>query len=736
LCGFDPDNVKVIKGQENLVSHTTGREERLSCKICSSKVYAHLHHLNHKAIYLDMFTTPNHGPDGKMAAGFAPTMHIMYTSGNTNVQDGLPKYVDLPAAFGGSDKTVPDVYHKAPAALEPPIASCVATCLCGACEVTTTTAAPKWVANCHCSQCRRTMCASYATLAGFDPDTVNVTKGAENLVSYTTGREERFSCKTCNSKVYAHLHHLNHKAIYADMFTTPNHGPDGKIAAGFAPTMHIMYTSGNTNVQDGLPKYVDLPAAFGGSDKTVPDVYHKAPPAAAGGGGKAIANAGSLKVRSWFKTVDGNGLALAGFAFSTFMFFAFLCDIDEVGVNSDGKPDKKFGIHFLCSMLSWGVSLVLVIAGLAQGIQGDHLGFTSYIFHAGILGSIGYQFRDSLNGPSGNTLYLVGYFSIVAGWFDLIFTIMAFRIATVFGILYFTVAVMFILVGLNFTQKLSDVQDDPTNVSGDRIAGISCIVVTAQCLGLLWPVLTGVGGKIFALPNPIGKCLGPAPGGAAEPEEGVIEHQTQIKLVDANGLALMAFGFSTFQFAMFLLNVDGINWGDDDDASKSRNAILNLEGMLIWGVAMCLTIAGIFQFFNGDALGFTSYIFHAAILGTTGWWLDDALEDSFGGQAGLGMWSFFYYFAFWVNMVFTLMAFRLAKMFGILYFTVGVMFLIVGLNWADHLDSSCNTPGNPSDCDEKGEHTGDYFAGVCCLIVACQCFYLLIPVMTGKGVLV
>ena len=71
------------------------------------------------------------------------------------------------------------------------------------------------------------------------------------------------------------MHHLNHKAIYNDMFTTPNHGPDGKIGKEFAPAMHIFYTSGNTNVVDGLPKFVDLPAAFGGSDKQVAEIYHK-----------------------------------------------------------------------------------------------------------------------------------------------------------------------------------------------------------------------------------------------------------------------------------------------------------------------------------------------------------------------------------------------------------------------------------------------------------------------------
>lgn len=271
LAGFDPENVNVTKGQANLVSYTTGKEERFSCKMCNSKVYAHLHHLNHKAIYNDMFILPNHGPDGKIGAEFAPAMHIFYTSGNTNILDGLPKYVDLPAAFGGSDKKVDDAYHGSSAS---PENACKAACLCGACQVETV-GGPKWVANCHCSQCRRALSASYATLAGFDPENVKVTKGQANLVSHTTGKEERFSCKTCSSKVYAHLHHLNHKAIYNDMFISPNHGPDGKIGNEFAPAMHIFYTSGNTNIFDGLPKYVDLPAAFGGSDKKVEDAYHK-----------------------------------------------------------------------------------------------------------------------------------------------------------------------------------------------------------------------------------------------------------------------------------------------------------------------------------------------------------------------------------------------------------------------------------------------------------------------------
>jgi hypothetical protein len=46
-----------------------------------------------------------------------------------------------------------------------------------------------------------------------------------------------------------------------------NHGADGKIDnPAFKPTIHIFYTSGITTVTDGLPKFVQLPAAFGGND--------------------------------------------------------------------------------------------------------------------------------------------------------------------------------------------------------------------------------------------------------------------------------------------------------------------------------------------------------------------------------------------------------------------------------------------------------------------------------------
>lgn len=105
---------------------------------------------------------------------------------------------------------------------------------------------------------------------------VVVAKGADHMTAYTTGKETRYTCNTCGSKVYADLSHLKQKAVYLTMLTSPNHGPNGVLHASYKPASHIFYTSGLRSIYDGLPKYEDLPAAFGGSDKTVNEDYFDA----------------------------------------------------------------------------------------------------------------------------------------------------------------------------------------------------------------------------------------------------------------------------------------------------------------------------------------------------------------------------------------------------------------------------------------------------------------------------
>jgi len=192
------------------------------------------------------------------------------------------------------------------------------------------------------------------------------------------------------------------------------------------------------------------------------------------------------QVLARIKLVDSNGLALTCFAFSTWLFFAFLCNIDEVG-------GKNNGVFYMGDMLSWGVSMGLLISGVVQGLNGDHLGFTSYVFHAAILGTIGRNFKLAVSlGPNAAPFHIVGFFCYAAAWFNCIFTVMAFRVANMFGVLYASVGLMFLLVGLNFEKLLSDA-GDATDKTGDYIAGASCLVVSLQCCYLIVPVMTGRG---------------------------------------------------------------------------------------------------------------------------------------------------------------------------------------------------------------------------------------------------
>jgi hypothetical protein len=144
-------------------------------------------------------------------------------------------------------------------------------CFCGKCRFELH-GKPAFSVLCHCSVCRRCHSADYAPLVGYAPSDVKITEGESNLQKWTTGREDRFSCKDCGSKVYSELNHLKHRAVF--LHNIDGHGPDGTIQDVFRPTAHIFYGSGTISVYDGLPKFNTLPKAFGGDDAQLPEEVH------------------------------------------------------------------------------------------------------------------------------------------------------------------------------------------------------------------------------------------------------------------------------------------------------------------------------------------------------------------------------------------------------------------------------------------------------------------------------
>jgi hypothetical protein len=166
---------------------------------------------------------------------------------------------------------------------------------------------PEWTAICHCSICRITHSAPcvhlptartpaahcapdawplltsdarfalartfrYAELCAYGDDNIIITKGDDNLSMYNVrgkSAEDRYFCKTCGSKVYSKLNHLDCSAVFLQNLISPNHGADGEIDERFQMGLHIFYGSGTQCFFDELDKFETLPEAFGGDGVTL-----------------------------------------------------------------------------------------------------------------------------------------------------------------------------------------------------------------------------------------------------------------------------------------------------------------------------------------------------------------------------------------------------------------------------------------------------------------------------------
>jgi len=60
----------------------------------------------------------------------------------------------------------------------------------------------KWVAHCHCENCRRAQGAGVVTYAGFEREQVRITQGESELTNYTSETQAiRRFCKHCGSTI-------------------------------------------------------------------------------------------------------------------------------------------------------------------------------------------------------------------------------------------------------------------------------------------------------------------------------------------------------------------------------------------------------------------------------------------------------------------------------------------------------------------------------------------------------
>ena len=135
-------------------------------------------------------------------------------------------------------------------------------CYCGAVKVTAV-GDPKAVLVCHCRDCARWFGSlNMATL--FERDKVTVTgETVEVTNTPPEGKDQgsyRTTCVKCKGNVLNDHPGMGLTDVCSGILDRP-----------FEPAFHINYQSATWKIKDGLPKFKDLPAPFGGSDETMPE---------------------------------------------------------------------------------------------------------------------------------------------------------------------------------------------------------------------------------------------------------------------------------------------------------------------------------------------------------------------------------------------------------------------------------------------------------------------------------
>ena len=134
-------------------------------------------------------------------------------------------------------------------------------CFCGAVKIELT-GAPNMMGYCHCTDCAEWAGAPVNAFSLWPPENVKVTAGEDKLASYArTPASHRKFCRECGGHVLSEHPELGMTDVYLNIVPTLSH----------QGSMHIFYGEKTMSVPDGLPKFKDMPAEFGGSGEMLPD---------------------------------------------------------------------------------------------------------------------------------------------------------------------------------------------------------------------------------------------------------------------------------------------------------------------------------------------------------------------------------------------------------------------------------------------------------------------------------
>ena len=132
-------------------------------------------------------------------------------------------------------------------------------CFCGSVKLEVT-GEPEGMGYCHCQSCRSWSGGPVNAFSLWKPEAVRVTAGEENLASFSkTEFSDRQYCTKCGGHLFAKHAPLGLYDVFAATIPTLD----------FQPGVHVNYAETVLPMKDGLPKFKDFPAEFGGSGEMV-----------------------------------------------------------------------------------------------------------------------------------------------------------------------------------------------------------------------------------------------------------------------------------------------------------------------------------------------------------------------------------------------------------------------------------------------------------------------------------
>jgi len=142
------------------------------------------------------------------------------------------------------------------------------SCFCGAVHFELS-AEPEAMAYCHCDSCRHWSAGPVSAFTLWKPDNLQVTKGSENIGAFDgnpgtedeTVESQRKWCRTCGGHLFT-----DHPTM--GLIDVPAAVIEDFV---FEPGFHVHYQERVRSIEDGLPKFKDLPQEAGGSGESLPE---------------------------------------------------------------------------------------------------------------------------------------------------------------------------------------------------------------------------------------------------------------------------------------------------------------------------------------------------------------------------------------------------------------------------------------------------------------------------------